>query len=472
MRKLLLAILCLCSFQSAAVATEQPLLLGALRGPAHATAIALAMGLSETLKRPVIIKAFEDEATMYVWLDHYRMVDFALTSRADLAPSQLHRLGPVPVVDGATSIDLVGHSGLSREVLLQMRDWLAYESRDGAAALSSGKNGAEALQPESAAVTSETVVEAASPVLKDNVETASATLQSLPDADGIKSFLSHLDPGQDTSERAPVEKEPAEPGPDAALEAALPISGDVVEADSAAIEAQNGWDGIEAMMNHWGLSAQEPSESELAPTEGAHPQLFEALSVTSPDSVEVAEETSGQQSSWGGVANLFNQWGVDTEKASTSVTEQVDSVVEPSGPLVVHLVPMMRVMLPERVEDRLLEEFSRLLQQQGRPEQVRFVELDKPLSQIESSWLEQHHSLAGEIFGYQEKTGRLSTTLRLRGRLYYRSPAQAESLWQKEVPIKVSFDPDESSLEEAQDRLVVELAAALVDAFWAEISPE
>ncbi len=109
MRKVLITILCLCSFLSVASASEKPLMLGALRGPSHDAAIALAAELSETLKRPVMIKAFEDEATMYVWLERYRMIDFAFSSSDDLAPGYLHRLGPVAVADGASSTVLVGH---------------------------------------------------------------------------------------------------------------------------------------------------------------------------------------------------------------------------------------------------------------------------------------------------------------------------------------------------------------------------
>lgn len=567
MRKFLLTIFCLCSFQNAVVAAEPQLLLGAPRGPAHDTAIALAMELSETLKRPVIIKAFDDEATMYIWLDRYRMVDFALTSRSDLAPGQLHRLGSVPVVGGATSVELISHGGVARDVLLKVREMLAGESRGSVAeAASSEKNSTEILTPEAADLSADAVAEAASVVKKDNAETAPAA-QSLPDADGIKSFLSHLDPGQDPPERAPVEKESAEFGPVVASETAPPVSADVVAVDPAVSEEQADADnvtgllsywgltenapegeepplavegdaltsgdllsepgnqevlapepvavmpppkdstadpaaaeeqsGIEAMLSHWGLSAEDASESEKTPAEEAQPQLHESL-VTS-DPVETAEETPGKQSSWGGVGDLLNHWGLATEEVAETALGQGDSVATvvmnapqprsfkdpaktvvpepvpvaaPPGPLVVHLVPMTRVMLPERVENRLLEEFSRLLLQQDLDEKVEFVELDKPLSQIEPSWLDQHHSLAGEIFGYKEKTGRLSTTLRLRGRLYYRSPTQAASFWQKEVPVKVSFDPDASSLEEAQDQLVVELAAVLIEAFLAEISPE
>lgn len=569
MRKVLITILCLCSFLSAATASEKPLMLGALRGPAHDTAIALAAELSETLKRPVIIKAFEDKATMYVWLDRYRMIDFALTSRVDLAPGQLHRLGPVPVADTVPSVEMIGHGGLPREVLLQVRDWLAAENRDRVAvASSSGKSGGEGLTSEPAEVSPETADEADLAIPKDIVE-IDPVAPGMPDVDGIKSFLSNLDPSQGTPERALLEEMSAEPDSATTAETTPFVSVDVVEVDAAASEEQAGADnitgllshwgldedapegaeaslagesgvlspealspepdnqenltlepvavmlspedstadpvvveeqsdrgGIGEMLGHWGLSAKKASEGEKIPAGDAQPPSLKPLPVASAAPVEAAEETTDQQGGWGGIGDLFNQWGADTEEPAENQADAVTTVVmdaspprsfdapvgadtpapvvsaEPSGPLVVHLIPLTRVMIPERVENRLLEEFSRLLQQQDRTEQVRFVEHEKPLSQIEPSWLEQHHSLAGEIFSYQEKTGHFSTSVRMRGRFYYRAPAHADSPWQEEVPVKISFDPNETTLEEAQDQLVVELAAVLAEAFFAEISPE
>ncbi len=520
MRTFLFTILCLCSLLSAAAAAEEPLRLGVLRGPYHDAAIVFAREFSETLKRPVIIKAFEDEATMYAWLDRYRMIDFALSPAAGSTPGNFHRLGQMPVADGTVSAVLIGHWDLSKEVLQGTRALLAGEDRTPAVAAQPTEPEHKKISPSEPVTPDPAPLSEAAPLPSPEVvEPAQDPSKEQDSLEGVGGLLSHW--GLSTEEPQGEETLPADEDPMPETEALAsnlesevaattdtPVSA-LTGAPSPTPEDQTSLGSVSDLLSHWGLSAEKPQESETLPVDEAQmpepatlasePESEEIVATAkpaavatapSPDAAETAQGGPAGQSNWGGITDLLNHWGLAAEKPQEqAAADQPDlvgtvvmnepqpqavggaaSIVEPSGPLVMHLIPLMRVMIPERVENRLLEEFGRLLQQQEQPDELQFVEVAKPFSQIEPAWLKSRHSLTGEVFGYMEDPGTFATRLRVRGRLYYRPPEEAGSPWQEEALVKVSFDPDKSSLEEAQDQLADALAAALLEVFLEESS--